>query len=629
MIALQNIGVEFGGRKLFKDISWNIGDEDRVGLIGANGTGKTTLLRIIAGHVNPDEGDIIKSKDCSIGYLPQESITFSGRTLHNEMMSVFESVQTLIDTKEAIATKFSKLEAGSEESIRLLKEYGEIEEKMDKIGGYTLEHRVEKVLSGLGFDKKDWDKQTETFSGGWEMRIALGKLILQNPNYLLLDEPTNFLDLDSIIWLENHLKNFTGSIICVSHDRYFMDKLVKKVVEIEFGQLNSYSTNYSGCIKEKEKRRELILKAYEERQAEVERIELFIAKFRANASKAKLVKSRERMLEKMDEIVVPTSAKKVKFVFYPSARAGDKVMELKGMGLAYGTKKVFENLNFLITRGEKIAVVGVNGAGKTTLAKVIAGALEPTAGERKVGANVHIGYFAQKTLDLLNPKNTVLEELQTAAPMAQEGRLRTFLGSFLFSGDDVFKLVKVLSGGEKTRLAMAKILISPVNFLILDEPTNHLDITGREVLEEALRLYDGTIVLVTHDRAVINCIANKVIEVADGVIKTHIGNYNDYIAEKFGITEKKGKKAGDGRLQLPTNTKPEPEKWRKPESLPQRRARIEKVVDVKEKRIAAIEKLFLEPGIYSNAYKLNPLKTEYDALKEEIEKLYAEWEGGE
>lgn len=616
MIALQNIGIEFSGKWLFKDVSWNIGDEDRVGLIGANGTGKTTLLRIIAEHIHPDSGNLIKSKDLSIGYLPQESVTFAGRTLYDEMMSVFEPVKLLLKEKESIETRLGDFNAGSREYIELTKEHGEIEERIRMADAYTIENRVEKVLSGLGFMQSDWQKQTETFSGGWEMRIALGKLILGNPNYLLLDEPTNFLDIESIIWLENHLKTFKGAIVCVSHDRYFMDRLVKKVVEVEFGKLTSYSHNYSGYIKEKEKRRETIIKAYEEKQAEIARIKLFIEKFRANASKAKLVKSREKMLEKMEVIDLPMNARKLKFVFSPIPRAGDKVLELKNIGMQYGDKKVFGNVNCLITRGEKLAAVGVNGAGKTTLAKIIAGALNPGTGERKIGANVHIGYFAQKTLDLLTPGNTVLEELKIAAPMELEGKLRTFLGCFLFSGDDVFKQVKVLSGGEKTRLALAKILITPVNFLILDEPTNHLDLAGREMLEEALKSYHGTIVLVTHDRAVIDGIANKIIEVAGGIIRTYTGNYSDYMAEKFG-EPKKENKIHRKVAENAKSTKEDPI---------EKKARLEQVIERKEKRRADIEKLILEPGIYTNAGKSRSLQVEYKGIQKELEKLYEEVE---
>lgn len=613
MIELQNIGIEFQGKWLFKDVSWSIGNVDRIGLIGANGTGKTTLLRIIAGHINPDEGTVIRSKNSNIGYLPQENVTFSGRTLYNEMMGVFESVKLLFENKKSTETKFSKLKPNSKEFQELLKKYGEIEVEIDKIDGYTVENRVEKVLSGLGFDKNDWHKPTETFSGGWEMRIALGKLLLQNPDYLLLDEPTNFLDIESIIWLENYLKSFRGGIILVSHDRYFMDKLVKKITELEFGQLIRYSTNYSGYVKEKEKRRELILKTYKNQQEEIARIKSFIEKFRANASKAKLVKSREKMLERMKVITIPPSSKKVKFKFSPTPRSGDKVLELKGVSMEYGSKRVFENIDLLITRGERIAVVGVNGAGKTTLSKIFAGVLKSTKGERKLGANVRIGYFAQKTLEMLNPENTVLSELQIAAPQEQENRLRTFLGAFLFSGDGVFKYVKVLSGGEKTRLAIAKILINPINLLVLDEPTNHLDLAGRQVLEEALKVYMGTIVLVTHDRAIIDSIANKIIEVANGRIKVYFGNYADYMERK-----KETKK-----VKLPS----QPKKVKKKEkNIIKGISKIEKFIEEKEQRVYELEDLFGEPEIHSDIEKIKSLTSEYKSLKQEIEKLYKEWE---
>jgi ATP-binding cassette subfamily F protein 3 len=613
MITLHNIGIEFQGIPLFKNISWSIGDNARIGLIGANGSGKTTLLRIIAGEINPDEGTVVKDKKSKIGYLPQENVTFLGRTLYEEMLSVFESVNQLFETKKLIEAKFSKLDHNSLEFQELLEKYGEIEEKINKIDGYNIENRIEKILNGLGFSHTDWHKPTETFSGGWEMRIALGKLLLQDPDCLLLDEPTNFLDIESIVWLEKYLKGFQGSIILVSHDRYFMDRLINKIAEIEFGKLTLYSTNYSGYIKEKEKRREIILKAYKNQQKEIARIKLFIEKFRANAKRAKLVKSREKMLSRMKIITLPPNPKKIKFRFSPIPRSGDKVLELKNVSKSYGTKKVFENISLLVRRGERIAIIGANGKGKTTLAKILAGVLEPTKGERKVGTNVQIGYFAQRTLEMLNPENTVLEELQISAPQETEDRLRTFLGAFLFSDDDVFKYVKVLSGGEKTRLAIAKILINPVNLLILDEPTNHLDLTGRQVLESALKEYTGTIILITHDRSIIDSIANKVIEVDKGTIETYLGNYTDYINSKEKKESSITKKVQKNKIMREKNKL----------ELSKKCKELEKKIEKKENKKRALESLFL--GKSSN-FKRETAIDKYNTIKKELEALYEERE---
>ncbi|MCK4352715.1 ABC-F family ATP-binding cassette domain-containing protein [candidate division WOR-3 bacterium] len=622
MIELQNIGIGFGGKPLLKDVCWRIGDNDRVGLIGANGSGKTTILRIIAGHIRSDQGEVIRSKSSKIGYLPQESVTFRGRLLYNEMLSVFKPILALFETKKVIEEKLSKLGSGSQKYRELLKEYGELEEEIDKKEGYTIENKIEKVLSGLGFSEKDWHKPTETFSGGWEMRIALGKLLLQNPDVLLLDEPTNFLDIESIAWLENYLKNFRGTIVLVSHDRYFMDKIIKKIVELELGKLTRYNTNYSGYLKEKEKRRELLIRVYKNQQEEIKRIRAFIDKFRANASKARLVKSREKVLERMEIVTVPPELKKVKFKFPEPPRSGDKVLELNNVSQSYGEKKVFEGVGLFIERGERIAVVGVNGAGKSTLLKILAGVLKSSSGERKLGANINIGYFAQRSLEMLNPENTVLKELEEIAPMETETRLRTLAGVFLFSGDDVFKPVKVLSGGEKTRLAIAKILINPVNFLILDEPTNHLDLAGRKVLENALKVYHGTLVLVTHDRCMIDNLATKLIEVADGTIKIHLGNYTDYVTRKTAITEVTEKQKKVKLKKPPVRRPPQAETDGKEKEI----SRITKLIAKKEARVYELEQLLLDYVIYSDKQKMRLYTLEYKTLKQEIDELYEEWD---
>lgn len=602
MLELQDIGIGFGSNYLFKNVNWRINDGNRVGLIGVNGSGKTTLLRIIQGDISPDNGKVIKSKRDKIGYLPQEGVAFRENSLYNEMIFVFNPIIAILKEKDKLTKELAKVASNSKRGKEILYRYGELEEKVEVNDGYNIENKVEKVLTGLGFKEEDWHKPTHIFSGGWELRIALGKLLLQEPDVLLLDEPTNFLDIKSIVWVENYLKNFQGTIILVSHDRCFMDKIVRKIAEIEFGKLLHYNTNYAGHTVEKEKRRETILKAYKDQQGEIKKIKTFVDKFRANASKARLVKSREKILEKMEIIRVPPKPKKVKFNFSPTPHSGHKVLELKNIAKSYNGKKVFESVNLSIEKGERIAIIGVNGAGKSTLLKIMTGLLEPDNGERKLGINVHIGYFAQRSLEVLNLENSLLAEIEDAASNETETRIRTLLATFLFTKDDIFKKVKVLSGGEKTRLALARILIKPINLLILDEPTNHLDLQGRQVLEQALELYNGTLILTTHDRYMIDRLCNKVIEVANREVKVYFGNYSYYSMRKAENREESEKK--------------------KQKEIPG----IERLIEKKEQRVSKLKKLFLDPDIYSGSEKVNSLTVEYKRLSKEIDRLYKEWE---
>ncbi len=597
MVNLRDIKVEFGGTPLFQDLSLQINDGDRIGLVGANGVGKTTLLKIICGLATPTEGEVEVSKFSTFGYLPQEGVIFSGRTLWEEMMSVFHTITELFKEREKIEKELCK----NSKIERLLKRYGNIESKIQQLNGYTVENRIEKILTGLGFKEIDYKKNVETFSGGWEMRIALGKLLLSEPNCLLLDEPTNYLDIESITWFENWLDNFAGTIVMVSHDRYFMDRIVKKIAELESGVLTLYHTNFAGYTEEKKKRRELLLKAYTNQQKEIARIQSFIAKSRANVKKAKIVKSREKLLNRMERIVIPPTPKKVRFEFSTIPHYGKKVMELKGISKSYGNKRVLSNIDLLIGRGEKIAVVGVNGAGKTTLLKIMAGVLHPDGGERWVSQRTHRGYFAQRTLEMLNPQNTVLGELAESYPDETPGRLRNLLGMFLFSEDDVFKPVSVLSGGEKTRLAIAKTLLHPSNLLILDEPTNHLDLQGREVLEKVLKNYDGTIIFVTHDRYIIDRIASKIVELSDHKFKIYHGNYTDYLSKKSQVPKPRQKKVKRKTLN-----------------------EIEKLIEEKENRISELGAMLSELSLHSKRVK--GCVAERKSLQKKVEKLWKEWE---
>ncbi|HID93140.1 MAG TPA: ABC transporter ATP-binding protein [bacterium (Candidatus Stahlbacteria)] len=623
MIRLSNITIGFQGKYLFKSLSWQVGDGEKVALIGPNGVGKTTLLKIIAGLIEPDAGNVEISKYSTFGYLPQEGITFAGRALYQEMLSVFDDVTALFREKEQIEEELARLPVDNPRHETLIKRYGELQDEIDKKEGYTVENRIARILSGLGFNQVDWHKLTETFSGGWEMRIALGKLLLQEPTCLLLDEPTNYLDIESIAWLENYLKSFPGTIILTSHDRYFMDKIVEKIAELENGTLTEYHTNFSNYVLEKEKRRESLLAAHKQQQKEIAKAKTFVARFGARKDTARRVKSRERMLAKVKEIAVPKVPKKIKFEFPTPPHCGRKILELKGVSKSYDGRPVFTDVNLLVEKHDRIAVVGVNGAGKSTLLKILAGVLEPSQGKRILAKNVHIGYFAQRSLDMLNPNNTVLSELGAVAPMEQEGKLRSLLGAFLFSGDDVFKSVEVLSGGEKTRLAIAKILLKPSNLLILDEPTNHLDFSGREVLGNALKAYKGTIVMVTHDRSLIDQIAHKVIEVKDGEINLYLGNYTDYIERKKQEVDM-GKKFKASFLKGKKKRKMARQQMEEKSFIRQELKKIESLIKEKERRVSELENMLADPELFYARYKVDSYISEYNNLKDELEKLCKE-----
>jgi ATP-binding cassette subfamily F protein 3 len=621
MVRLSNIGIEFQAKYLFKSLSWQVNDGEKVALVGPNGVGKTTLLKIIAGLIEPDQGDVEISKYSSFGYLPQEGITFAGRTLYQEMMSVFDDIKALFREKEQIEEEFARLPVDSHKHGEIIKRYGELQDEIDKKEGYTIENRIERVLSGLGFSQADWNKPTETFSGGWEVRIALGKLLLQEPTCLLLDEPTNYLDIESIAWLESYLKSFAGTIILTSHDRYFMDKIVGKVVELENGILTEYHTNFSNYLIEKEKRRESLLAAHKQQQKEIAKTKTFIARFGVRKDTARRVKSRERMLAKVREIAVPKTPKKIKFEFPSPPHCGRKMLEIEGVSKSYDGKPVFTDVNLLIENRDRIAVVGVNGAGKSTLLKILAGVLEATQGKRVLAKKVHIGYFAQRSLDMLNPDNIVLGELETVAPMEEQGTLRSLLGAFLFPGDDVFKSVEVLSGGEKTRLAIAKILLQPSNLLILDEPTNHLDFSGREVLSNALKAYQGTIIMVTHDRSLIDQIAHKVIEVKDGKIKLYLGDYTDYI-------NRKKREIDTGEISIKGKRKRKIAVQQRDEKsfISKEIKKLESLIKGKEKRLSELKNMLVDPELFYQREKVNSCISEYNDLKDEIEKLQKERE---
>ena len=539
MIQLSSAGKRYGHKLLFEDADWLITPESRVGLVGANGTGKSTVMKILAGLESLDYGNISRTRGISAGYLPQDGLTLSGRSIFAECMSVFDELHAMEKEMESLTHSMSEIDHTSQEYANVADRYQKLEHEFRARDGYTLEAEVGKVLTGLGFHRDDWARQTEEFSGGWQMRIALAKLLLQKPNLLLLDEPTNHLDLEARNWLEEYLGSYPYAFVLISHDRYFLDVTVDRIVEIWNKKLHSYVGNYDQYLAAKTARKEQLESAYKTQRDRIEQLEVFINRFRYTATKAKQVQSRIKELGKIERIEIPEEEKVVHFSFPQPKPSGRIVAEFANVAKSYGDggvneHKVFANVNFMIERGERIALVGVNGAGKSTLIKLLAGTERLSAGEYKLGHEVHVDYFAQDQYKELDPEARILDDLGELSPSSTQTHLRSLLGCFLFSGDDVFKRIGVLSGGERNRYALLKMLLHPANFLLLDEPTNHLDMRAKDVLLEALMKYTGTVVFVSHDRYFIDKLATRVFEIGDGKVELYPGNYEDYLWRKQG-----------------------------------------------------------------------------------------------
>ena len=536
MLSLQNAGKRFGPRELFLDANWLIRAREKTALVGANGTGKSTLMKVLAGLEHLDNGSMQQTRGMSIGYLPQDGLQLSGRTIFEECLTVFDSLHQMEDEIELLAGQLSTLDHTSPEYDAAAERYSTLQERFHALDGYALDAQVGSVLTGLGFGKEDWSRSTNEFSGGWQMRIALAKLLLAKPNLLLLDEPTNHLDLETRNWLEEYLKSYPFGYILISHDRYFLDVTIDRTVEIWNKRLHLYSGNYTKYLKEKDERREQLTASWRNQRIQIEHLESFINRFRAQATKAKQVQSRIKELEKIERIEIPEDEPIMHFKFPQPPPSGRMVVEAESLSKSYGVKKVFSNARFSIERGDRVALVGVNGAGKSTLIRLLSGQEAPTSGTVKLGHNVVSEYFAQDQYKVLDPESRMLDEINSAAPKVPAVELRSLLGCFLFTGDDVFKPLGVLSGGERNRFALAKILVSPSNFLLLDEPTNHLDMRAKDVLLEAIAAFSGTVVFVSHDRYFIDRLATRVIEVENGAITTYEGNYEDYLRRKEALT---------------------------------------------------------------------------------------------
>ena len=534
MLRLSQAGKRFGPKILFQELDWLITPHDSVGLVGANGTGKSTLLKVLGEMESLDYGSTNRQKGIVCGYLPQDGLTLSGRTVFAECLSVFSHIHEMQREQELLAHRMSEVSHESAEYSQIAERFHRIQAELHSRDGYSLEAEVGMVLSGLGFRKEDWERRTEEFSGGWQMRIALAKLLLAKPNLLLLDEPTNHLDLESRNWLEQYLADYPHAYVLVSHDRYFLDVTVNKIAEIWNKQVHFYPGNYEKFLAQKAERRAQLEAAHRNQQEKVEQLQAFINRFRYQATKAKQVQSRIKELERMERIEIPPEEKTIHFSFPQPAASGRLVAEAGSLAKNYGAKQVFSAVDFVIERGDRIALVGVNGAGKSTLIKLLAGLEPATAGAVRLGHNVQVDYFAQDQYKALNPEVRLLDDLFEVAPRSTQTELRSLLGCFLFSEDDVFKTVGVLSGGERNRYALARMLLHPSNFLLLDEPTNHLDLRAKDVLLESLQDFTGTVVFVSHDRYFIDKLATRVFEIGEGKVEVFPGNYEDYLWRKNG-----------------------------------------------------------------------------------------------
>ena len=529
MIFIKEVNLAFGHKKIFNHISETIGARDRIALVGSNGSGKTTLLRMLMGEVEPDEGEIQKPDYATVGYLPQDGISVEGHSLREEALSAFAGAVDLKQTLDEAETRLGEMDPDTEEFYDLIDQMGAWEEQLASFEPEKMNARIEKIMMGMGFSVADMDRQVDEFSGGWQMRIALGKLLLQSPSLLILDEPTNHLDIISQHWLEHYLRNYQGAILLISHDRAFLESVTERTIELKLGTLNSYKGNYTFYLKESAARLERQRKASVNQKKEIQKEKEFINRFRSNIKKAAMVQSRIKALEKMEIIKPEAEEKKIYFRFPPSPPASHKVVELEGLEKSYDDLRVFDGLDLRIEKGDRIAVVGVNGAGKSTLVRILAGVEPFQAGKRDVGVNTVIGYFAQHQAEELNPGNEVLAEVESSLHDNPDANPRAAWGALLFSGNDVFKKTSVLSGGERNRVALAKLLMKPCNFLIMDEPTNHLDIRSKEVLQEALNLFDGTAIIVSHDRSFLDKVVTKVLEVSPSKTRMLTCNVSEYM----------------------------------------------------------------------------------------------------
>ena len=628
MIELKNISLAFGARKIFDCASAVINRNDKIGLVGNNGAGKSTLLKVLAGLEGLDSGDIAKPKYATVGYLPQEAIVAASRSLYEEAESAFVDVLTARRELEEAGEVIADAAPSSQEYAEALETMGELQRRLEDMQEAKLRSRVETVLAGLGFKKSDMLRPCSEFSGGWQMRIALAKILLREPSLIMLDEPTNHLDIESVAWLEDYLRGYSGAVLLVSHDRAFLDALTNRTFHLSGGRLDVYAGNYEFYVAESAKRLEILRKSAANQQRQIDKTERFIERFRSKATKAAQVQSRIKALDKIERIEVEDDFDgEIKFEFPVSKRCGQVVLEVYSVCKSFGAHKVLDNISFKVERGERVALVGVNGAGKSTLAKIISGELAADSGSAKLGYNVEMSFFAQHQSDRLDRSNDVLTEACAGVPFERRAKVRGLLGSFLFSGDDVFKSVSVLSGGEKNRLALAKMLLKDFNFLLLDEPTNHLDINSKTVLQNALAKFDGTYLIVSHDRDFLDPIVNRVIELGENGARFFEGNLSDYV-ERI-------KAEGKIVCRAPSQPKISDYKAKKLERSAARKelsklkkgiAATEAEIARLEEELARVEAEMASPDFFKRGAQCASTTEAYNALKTDIAAAYAKWE---
>jgi ATP-binding cassette, subfamily F, member 3 len=650
MISLQNAGKRFGPRVLFLEADWLIRNREKTALVGANGTGKSTLMKVLAGLETLDYGTLQQTRGISIGYLPQEGLRLAGRTIFEECLTVFDDLRDMAREIERLAGQLTELGHASPEYESAAERFSLMQDRFHALDGYALDAQVGAVLTGLGFTKEDWSRQTDEFSGGWQMRIALAKLLLAKPNLLLLDEPTNHLDLETRNWLEDYLKTYPFGYILISHDRYFLDVTIDRTVEIWNKRLTIYQGNYTKYLSQKDDRRAQLESAYRNQRIQIEHLESFINRFRYQATKAKQVQSRIKELEKIERIEIPNEEAVIHFKFPQPPPSGRMVVEAEGLSKSYGEKRVLNHVRFGIERGDRVALVGVNGAGKSTLIKLMTGVEAPTSGTVRLGHNVVSEYFAQDQYKVLDGDMRMLEDISRAAFKVPESELRSLLGCFLFSGDDVFKPLGVLSGGERNRYALARILVTPSNFLLLDEPTNHLDMRAKDVLLEAIAAFSGTVIFVSHDRYFIDRLATRVLEVENGSVLTYEGNYEDYLRKKEEMAAGAAtqppvphpsdsitvRRVGDhetplhgqngnapASIEVPAKERPKRLNPIKQKQMEDRCAFLEEEVPRVEAAISVTEQ---QLGVYVSADETQRLTTLAEELRAQLAAFTAEWE---